>query len=72
MTTRITFACVLTALTAACTSSPTQPNSTAAGAPSIGAPLPVQPVNGALVAFSQPVTLVTKNAVVTGSGAPTL
>jgi hypothetical protein len=59
--------------TATCTSSPAQPSSTAgqSGASSIGAPVPLQPANGAILATAVPITLVAQNATVTGTGAVT-
>jgi hypothetical protein len=62
-------------VTACGTSTPTQPTSTNSSStvtPSIGAPIPLQPANGAQLKFSeQPVTLASQNAVTTDSGSPT-
>jgi len=66
-------ACAVALMTAACTTSPAQPSSAAgqSGSSSVGAPIPLQPANGAIVPTSVPITLVAQNATVTGTGAVT-
>src|SRR5690242_12039275 len=71
-------ACAGALLLACGSGSPTQPSSVngasaaAAGSASVTTPQPVQPADGARIADgSQPVSLVIRNATVTGSGATT-